>query len=106
MRFFTSCVLGRSLLANPLTGNVEGGVGVANADLGLLAEVLSPIQPLVQVEVVAEDGRDVLLGGAENNNKLFTSDSSVLFSSLFFLSNCFCKYLFFTTSTLSMERFM
>ena len=41
-----------------------------------------------------------------NYNKLFTSDPSVLFSSLFFLSNCFCKNLFFTTSTLSMERFM
>ena len=42
---------------------------VANADLGLLAEVdsvaiFSPVNPLAQVEVVAEYGHRVLLGGA------------------------------------------
>ena len=41
----------------------------ANADLGLLAEVdsvaiFSPVNPLAQVEVVAEYGHRVLLGGA------------------------------------------
>ena len=90
--FFTSwsgCLFWRSLLANPLAGNVEVGVGVANADSGCSlkytpSKYFLPFTLLPKSKLSRRMDAMFSWGMPWNNNKLFTFDPlscSTLFSS-------------------------